>query len=528
MTRTNYRKIAAAAVIMMTSVFLSRMLGVVREAVIAAVGGANTAVDAYKTAFVLPEILNHVLASGFLSITFIPIFSGYLVRDDEDGGWRVFSVILCVFGLVLLVLIGAAMGFAPRILHMLAPGKTDPRFMASAVDMTRIVLPAQLFFFAGGLLMAVQFAKKQFLFPALSGLVYNAGIILGGLYLGPRLGMQGFAWGALAGAFVGSFALQIVGAIRAGLRFTWCFELGHPDLRRYLLLTLPLMVGLTMTFSTEVFTKYFGSFLPPGGISWVDFAWRIIMMMGSFFGQSVGIASYPFLASLAAENRLDEMNRVFNGALRYLALIIPLSFLIAVLRVEIIRVLFERGRFGPDDTLMTSLALCGMLVGAVTITALTLVSRGFYATQNTLTPTLLGSLCVMVCLPVYWLGLKTLGVLGIGLAISVSAAIQVNVLYAAWNRRSANRGSRRVYAFYLKIILISLPQSLILYLLHGYLAEPLNITGAAGSIVSILLFGTLFLVLSALSAWIFRIEEARLVWAKISGRLRPRRHAAKI
>ena len=523
MTPSRHRKIALAALLMMASVFLSRVLGYFREATIAAIGGAGMVVDAYKTAFILPEILNHVLASGFLSITFIPIFTRYLARGDEAGGWRVFSIILGVFGSLLGILIAGLMGLTPQLLPLLVPGKQDPRFFASTFTMTRIVLPAQLFFFAGGLLMAVQMAKKKFLFPALAGPVYNLGIILGGLLLGPRLGMQGFAWGALAGAVVGNFVLQLVGAVRVGMRFDWCFDLRHPDLQRYLALTLPLMLGLTMTFSTEIFTKYFGSFLPPGGISWIDYAWRIVLMLVGNVGQALGMASYPFLAGLAAEKRLDEMNQMFNGALRYLALVIPLSLLIAVLRVEVIRVLFERGSFGPRDTAMTALALSGMLVGAVAITAQTMVSRGFYATQNTLTPTVLGSACVVGCLPLYWLGLKTLGVLGIGLAVSASAFVQVLVLYAAWNRRTINTGSRQVYAFYLKMLLVSVPQTLLLFGLHHYLAPRLNLSTFLGSLSSILLFGALFVMASALSAWLFRIEEARLLWARLVQGVRARR-----
>ena len=101
MTDSTYRKIGLATVIMMVSIFLSRLLGVMRESAIAAMGGAGTAVDAYKTAFVLPEILNHVVAGGFLSITFIPIFARYLSKDDPDGGWRIFSNIFTIFGLIL-------------------------------------------------------------------------------------------------------------------------------------------------------------------------------------------------------------------------------------------------------------------------------------------------------------------------------------------------------------------------------------------------------------------------------------------
>lgn len=292
MSAPTLRKIGTATAIMMVSVFLSRVLGLLRESTIAALGGAGTAVDAYKAAFVLPEILNHLVAGGFLSITFIPIFARYLAAGDEAGGRRVFSVILTVFGVVLGSLILIAMGLAPQLMALLTPGRTDPEFLALAVRMTRIVLPAQLFFFAGGLMMAVQFAKERFLMPALAGLIYNLGIIVGGVALAPWLGIEGFSWGALVGAGIGNLGLQWIGAHRAGMRFSWCWQIRHPDLRRYIALTLPLMLGLTMTFSTEIFSKFFGSFLPPGGISWIDFAWKIVMMLVGFFGQAVGQASF--------------------------------------------------------------------------------------------------------------------------------------------------------------------------------------------------------------------------------------------
>ena len=204
---------------MMASIFLSRVMGLVREMVIAGVAGADTAVDAYRVAFVVPEILNHILASGFLSVTFIPIFSRYLAEKCDDEGWRVFSLILTVFGAFLLVLILVAEIFAPSLIGLLAPGRTDPVFLAMAVRMTRIILPAQFFFFAGGLLMAVQFAREQFFIPALAPLVYNLGIILGGVLLAAFCGMEGFAWGVLGGSLVGNFAIQIWGARRIGMRF---------------------------------------------------------------------------------------------------------------------------------------------------------------------------------------------------------------------------------------------------------------------------------------------------------------------
>jgi putative peptidoglycan lipid II flippase len=168
-----YKKVGIASLIMMSSVLLSRVIGLLREVVIAYAGGARAEVDAYQMAFVLPEILNHVVATGFLSITFIPIFSRYLVKEREEEGWKVFSLILTSFGTLLLILILMASLWADHLVGLVAPGLHDPTTRSLAVKMTRIVLPAQFFFFAGGLFMAVQFAKEHFFLPALAPLLLD-------------------------------------------------------------------------------------------------------------------------------------------------------------------------------------------------------------------------------------------------------------------------------------------------------------------------------------------------------------------
>jgi len=144
MTKSLYHKVGIASLILMASVFLSRVIGLFREMAIAYAGGARGDVDAYQIAFVIPEILNHIVASGFLSVTFIPIFSGYLAADREAEGWEVFSVIMNSFGLMLIGFIGIAMVFAPELIALTAPGIHDPMLLAKAVRMTRIILPPSL------------------------------------------------------------------------------------------------------------------------------------------------------------------------------------------------------------------------------------------------------------------------------------------------------------------------------------------------------------------------------------------------
>lgn len=522
MPRNSYKKIGMATIIMMVSIFLSRVIGYVRESVIAAVAGADSAVDAYRVAFSLPEILNHMLASGFLSVTFIPIFSRYLADDDEAGAWDIFSVILTTFGTFLALLILFSMTFAPRIVPLLAFGRKDPEFLTMSVYMTRIILPAQLFFFAGGILMAVQFAKEQFWIPALAPLIYNLGIICGGLFLGPWLGVEGFSWGALAGAFAGNFLIQIFGARKVGLRFKFRFNLRHKDLHRYIVLTLPLMVGLTMVFSMEIFSKFFGSYLKAGGIAWLDFAKTIMMMLVGFFGQAIGVAAFPYLARLAAEKRWMELNRMLNTLLRYLAtLVIPTAILMYVLRYEIIRVLFERINFHPEDTEMTAVALSGLLVGAFAIAAMTVVNRGFYAMQNTLLPAVYGTVAVVASLPVYWLGLKMYGLLGVALAVSFSSIFQVALLFAVWNRRSGNVEGRSVYLSCLKAMAAGIPIGAVLWLTRHLLTLGIDPNPLYGSLLVISVVSVVYLTIMALGGWIFKVEGIRYVGDRVLRRLRP-------
>ncbi len=516
-----YKKVGIASVIMMGSVFLSGIVGLVREMTIAYAGGAGSEVDAYQMAFILPELLNHVAATGFLSITFIPIFNRYLIADKETEAWRVFSIIFTVFGFFLLVLLLAGCVLAPALVRGVAPGLKDPKTFTLAVRMTRIVLPAQFFFFAGGLMMAVQFAKERFLIPALAPLIYNIGIILGGLILGPRLGIQGFAWGVVAGAGIGNFVVQWIGARQVGMRFIMHLDIFHPALRQYLFLTLPLMLGLTMTFSTEFFFRFFGSYMPKGTIAALNYGLRIMFIFVAFFGRAVGTASYPFMSRLVAEGRLGEMNALLNRILRYLALVIPFSVLFMVLHHEVVLILFQRGKFDAGATELTGRLLPFLMAGAFAFAAQTVVVRGYYAMQDTLFPAVFCTLAVLASIPFYLLGMKWLGPRGVALGISFSALLQVIILYALWNRRTKNPGARPVYRHVVKIILLS---GIVGVVLEGFQRTVLAGIGQntlQGAFAVFMIEGLLFLAILTAAGRVLQITELqeffRLTVIKING-----------
>ncbi|EFK09155.1 integral membrane protein MviN [delta proteobacterium NaphS2] len=520
-----YKKVGIASLIMMTSVLLSRVIGLVREMVIAYVGGTGVSVDAYQMAFVLPELLNHVAATGFLSITFIPIFNHYLVGNREKEGWRIFSLILSAFGSLLILFIIMAWCYADHLVALFAPGIDDPAVKALIIRMTRIVLPAQFFFFVGGLFMAVQFAKERFLIPALAPLLYNLGIIGGGIALAPWIGVEGFAWGVLGGAIIGNFIIQWIGAARLGMKFKPCFEWTHPDLKKYIFLTLPLILGLTMTFSTEFFFRFFGSYMPQGAVAALNYGLRIMFILVGFFGQAVGTASYPFMSRLATEGRMLEMNRLLDRTVRALSIVIPFSVFLMVIRHETVFIIFQRGRFDASATALTAHLLPFLLLGAFAFSAQSVVVRGYYALQNTLFPALLGTAAVILSIPVFMLGMAKMGASGVALGVSVSAFMQVALLYVCWNRRTRNKESGHVYAAVMKMMLLSIFLGAALEVIRQWIFEGSFAETFSGALLTCLGLGTLFLCLLYGTCRIMKMNDLLDILEKpiqrLTTRLRP-------
>lgn len=520
-TETVLKKIGFASFIMMASVFASRVIGVFREMVIAGTGGIDSGVDAYQIAFIIPEILNHIVASGFLSITFIPIFAHYLSVNREEEGYRVFSIIMNSFGLFLAGIILVTMVWTPAFVHLFAPGINDPVTFAMAVRMTRIIIPAQFFFFTGGLMMAVQFAREKFFIPALAPLIYNLFIILGGLILGPVLGMEGFAWGVLIGSFIGNFVLQLIGAKKLGLRYTPILNITHPDLIKYILLTLPLMLGLTMTFSTEILSKFFGSYLPEGSIAAMNYSLRVMFILVGLFGQAVGVASYPFMAKLAQKGDILQLNRLINKTLKFIFLVIPFSAVFIIASREVITLLFQRGQFNAQATIVTAGVLPFFMIGAFAFSAQSIISRGYYAIQNTLFPAIFSSCCVIISIPfIFWL-MKSMGPRGVALGLSLSVILQAFVLFECWNKKNLNTEKKQVYLFFLKLIPISLLIGAVLFMSAEGLRHHIDNATHSGSFSIAALIGIEFLILFFLAGSVFNVPEILILYQNISKRIFP-------
>jgi putative peptidoglycan lipid II flippase len=426
------RSITIASLIMISSVLLSRIMGLVREQVLAGFEGTSSNMSAYVASFLIPEFLNHLLAGGFLSITFIPIFQKYLITREKEKSWKVFSNLLTVGSIVLFFLIILSMIFAKQIIGLLGEGAP----LELTTRLTRIILPAQIFFYWGAFLIAVQYANNKFFLPSLLPLFYNAGIILGGIFLYKKIGIEGFAWGVLAGAFAGNIVVQLPGAFSVGMKFKPIINLKDPDLKKYIILTLPLIIGLGMTFSNEIFFRFFGSFLDKSAIAAINYSLRTMLILVAVFGQATGVASYPYLSKLAAENNFKKINELMNSIIKKVsAFVIPCCAISIPISSQIIAILYQRGRFDEISTTYTAPIFSIYLIGAFPFAASTLIMRCFYANQNTIFPMTINTIFAILSIPFYFIFSKLLGASGIALASTIAMLLQFVVLYFSWENR---------------------------------------------------------------------------------------------
>ncbi|MBD3317091.1 MAG: murein biosynthesis integral membrane protein MurJ [Chitinivibrionales bacterium] len=452
------RSISIAALIMAASNILSRLLGLARELILAHLVGTHWTYDAYVFAFTLPELINHFAAASALSIPFIPIFQKHLADGETERAWRFFANLLLIGTMLLTALLIPAIRYTEQALALAGDNIDDPsrpELLALTVRLTHIVLPAQFFFFWGALFNGVQYAHKKFVLPALMPVLYNTGIISCGLLLFPQLGIEGFAWGVLAGAFVGNVVLQLPGALRVGMRFRPAKILRDPDLKVYLLGVLPLVLGYSMVNANEVLFRVFGTFVPEGegALGSLNYALRTMLMLVGVFGQALATGAYPFISQLAVQHNFDELARLTNKMIsRIAAFVIPVSAIMMALSKEIVAVLYRHGEFGLESTRMTARALTYYLVGAFFQCGALVSNRLYYAARNTVFPMLVSTGVVVAAIPLYlWLG-RTMGVGGVALAGSIGLAAQFIIIYGTWSVQHHNVAVIRVLV---KIVVIT-------------------------------------------------------------------------
>ena len=463
-----HRRIAVATVIVTTSVLLSRVLGFFREWVLAHQIGANATTDAYNAAFTLPDFLNYLIAGGAISVTFIPVFAKYVAEEREDQGWQVFSTVITVMGFVVVALVVIGEIFAGPLVKIIAPGFNPPEH-ALAVFLTRLMLPAQVCFYEGSILTAVQYAKGKFVIPSLAPIIYNSCIVLGGLLLSSRMGITGFAVGVLSGAFLGNFLLQVYGAARVGAVFAPNFTVNHPGFRFFLKLSIPIMLALGLTFADDWIMRHYASFLHQGSITWLNYGKNLMRVPLGLVGQAIGVASFPILAQLYSEKKYDQLNQILNSTFRALIFIlVPISAFTIAESLPLVHLVFTRTRLNEGDFHATAVALSFFSVGMFAWGAQNILARGFYATRNTITPAVVGTLMTFISLPLYRFLMDRTQYRGLAMASSIGIIAYTIVLFVLLIRRTQNHDATALVVFFAKVSAASLGAGVACYALGNW------------------------------------------------------------
>src|SRR6266496_1202426 len=431
----------SATLLLMTAVLLSRVIGYIREAYIAWAVGAGPATDAYVAGFTIPDWLNYLVAGGTASITFVSIYTRFLAQNKEEEAQKTFSIIITVMSAVLGLGILLAEIFTPQIERHLFRGFNAEQ-LELCVHLTRILLPAQLFFYVGGVVSAVLLSRRMFLLPALGPLIYNGGIIVGGLLFSRKLGISALAYGAVAGAFIGIFLINAFGAARQGVGYKISFDVKNAAFREWVRLSIPLMLGVSLVTADDWILRYFASG-SIGDITRLNYAKRLFAVPIAVLGQAASQASLPFFARLFGEKRLTEFAETVNGSIyRIVSAALLATALMMATALPLIDLVYRRGHFSFSDSQHTALYFFWFSLSLAFWSAQALYSRAFYAAGNTLTPMIASSLITVASIPMYSALYRAFSTVGLAMASDVGIMANTLALAVLLHRRKLVRIDR--------------------------------------------------------------------------------------
>ena len=500
----------SATLLLMTSVMLARVIGYLREMYVAWAFGAGPTTDAYVAAFQIPDYLFYLLAGGTTSITFISIYTRHTSRGEERKAQDAFNTTITVMTVIALVGTILIEIFTRPIAAIIFP-KFTAQQMELCVYLTRVLLPGQIFFYAGGIVSAVLLSRRMFLYPALSPVFYGSSIILGGLLGAHRFGIAALAYGALVGSFVGPFLINSIGAAKTGLRYRWSFDFRNPEFREWVKLSIPLMLGVSLVSADDWILRYFASG-GAGEISRLNYAKRLFALPISILGQAAGQASMPFFARLFGEGKRKEFaDSVNQSVYRVGSAALLVTPLMAAAALPLVDLAFHRGRFNFQDSQSTATYFAWFSLSLALWSAQALYARAFYAAGDTMTPMVASTLIVVASLPLYSAMFHRFGFAG--LAIASDLGILLHTLVIAWllNYRKLVRLDGLPWGEVAKVLATAVVAGMLCY---GVASRSARAGNWRSDLLSMAEIGATWLFSVAVGLWITR----SILWSELRRR----------
>jgi putative peptidoglycan lipid II flippase len=516
-------RIARAAGLVSLMTLVSRVLGLVREQVFAALLGAGYHSDAFRIAFRIPNLLRDLFAEGALSSAFVPTYTRTRKEGGASAGFALANRTFTFLAVVLGALVLLAMALAWPIVAGIAPGFDDvPGKAHLTVRLTRVMMPFLPLVSFAAVAMGMLNAEGRFGIPALSPALFNvvaitwAGV-LWGLGLGIEEVVMGWALGTLAGGLA-QFLVQVPSLVRLGFRFRPEWAPGDPGLRQVGRLMAPATVGLAAV-QVNIFVSSIFASQEPGAVSWLDYAFRLLYLPIGLFGVALGTIATAGLARRAAENDFEGLRTTLRQSLSMLAyLTVPATVGLLALGVPVVRLLYERGRFTPADTQATATALVLYAFGLVGYTGVKVLAPAFYALGTPRVPLAASVLAVSANLLVILLGHAALGYRAIALGTALGSLLNAGLLLAVFERRVGGLLGHGLGRSLLRIVAAALAMGAAALALSLGLERELGTAGLAAQLATGLVPVAAGAVLYLALTLLLRVREAEVLGALLRRR----------
>jgi len=529
------KTVGLAGIILATSSLISRFLGVIRDLLLAQKFGAGSELDIYFAAFKIPDFVYNVLILGGVLVAFLPLFSEYFTKDEKEA-WKFTSNCLNIFLFLLVLLSLVLFFFTPFLMKLIAPGFNAEQ-MQKTVTLTRIMFLSPIFFGLSSIFSGILQYFNRFLVYSLCPILYNLGIIFGIMFLAPQFGILGVGFGVILGAFL-HFAIQIPSVIKCGFNYKFILDFKDTKIKKVFSLMLPRSFGVSVQQINLIVINAIASTLSAGSISIFTFANNVQYFPIGIVGASLATAVFPSLSKSWAEKKKEEFIKSFSSVFRQIMyFIFPISFLIFILRSQIIEILLQRGEFSSLATSLTSASLALFCFGIFASSLLPLFFRAFFSLKDTKTPTIIAivSMGVSIALSFFltqtlvvlpktgmmgWLemflrqvfSLKTedISVLGLPLAVSLGAIFQFTLLFIFLKKRIGDFDLERIKTSFLKILIAIALMGVSIYLILPFLETTFNSNNfkALWQITIIGILGTLIYFVSTL---LLGLSEAKTI-----------------
>jgi len=423
----------------------SRIFGFVRDAVIAWFFGAGFSSDAFIAAFRIPNLLRRLFAEGALSSAFIPVFTEYVVNNDQDEAFNLARSAFRMLSVILIIVTVGGILLSPWIVRLIAPG-FDPEKMTLTVTLTRLMFP---YFFCIGLValcMGVLNVLGHFAAPAFAPVLLNLAIIGSVFFISPIMTTPiiGLALGVLVGGVL-QLALQLPVLVRKGFRFWETASLMHPALKKVGIAIVPIILGGAVYQINIVAGTLLGSLLSEGSVTYLYFADRLVQFPLGIFAIAASTALLPSLSRQAAARDFEELKSTFAHALKMVFFIsMPAMVGLIVLKEPVVALLFERGEFDATATQLTAHAVLYYSLGLWAFSAVRIVTATFFALQDTRTPVLMAVISIIANIILGVILMKPLAHGGLALATSLASILNLGLLVQALRAKLGSLGWRNI------------------------------------------------------------------------------------